>query len=78
MNICSTCGLNFVSVPSFDDHRVGTHDYTYAEGIRQDPPVEDGRRCLDLDEMEQAGWHQDRYGRWKSPIEHPELARVQL
>lgn len=78
MNECPTCGLDFESVASFDDHRVGTHDYTLAEGLRRDPPVEDGRRCLDRDEMEQAGWRHDRYGRWKSPIEHPELARVKL
>jgi hypothetical protein len=29
-----------------------------------DPPVEDGRRCLDAKELRAAGMELDRYGRW--------------
>lgn len=78
MNVCPTCGLDFSTVAAFDDHRIGTFDYTFQQGVRREPPVFDGRRCLDLEEMEQAGWRTDRYGRWKSPIEHPAVERVQL
>lgn len=78
MNVCTTCWLDFSTVPSFDDHRVGVHDYTLAEGLRRDPPVENGRRCLTLDEMQNAGWQQDRHGRWASPTRHLALDRVEL
>lgn len=78
MNICTTCGLDFADENSFDDHRVGNHDYLYLEGLRMEPPREDGRRCLGLDEIEAAGWRHDRYGRWKSPAAHPLMARVAL
>lgn len=72
------CGLDFSTVPSFDDHRVGVHDYTFAEGLHREPPVFDGRRCLDADEMEKAEWRQDRYGRWASPTKHLALERIEL
>ena len=78
MNLCRSCKRDFATPESFDDHRVGTHDYTFAEGLYHDPPVEDGRRCLDPDDMTLRGWRLDRYGRWLSPIEHPILERVQL
>jgi hypothetical protein len=78
MNICPTCGLDFSSVAAFDDHRVGTHDYTYSEGVAMDPMREDGRRCLHLDEMKSQGWRRDRWDRWQSPIEHPSIERVTL
>ena len=50
MNQCA-CGLDFGSVDAFDAHRVGTHEYTFDEGVMKDPSVEDGRRCLSLDEL---------------------------
>ena len=65
MNLCSPCGLDFATVPDFDSHRVGVHAYTYHEGLKFDPPVEDGRRCLTLDEMKAAGWTQNSHGRWR-------------
>lgn len=80
MNECSACGLDFATVPSFDDHRVGTFDYTYLEGLRLTPPQEDGRRCLNVEEMEEQGWRKNRFGRWLSPnsVSEPLLARVRL
>lgn len=80
MNECRSCGLDFSTVPAFDEHRVGTHDYTLAEGMRREPPVYDGRRCLDESEMRDAGWSRDRWGRWKLPADRePHLVeRVSL
>lgn len=82
MNICSTitggCGRDFLTVEAFDEHRVGTFDYTFAEGMGRDPSVDDGRRCLDLEEMEAAGWTQDRSDRWRRPAGEPVLTRVEL
>lgn len=67
MNQCGPCGLDFTGVRDFDSHRVGTHDYTLIEGMRREPPVYDGRRCLTVAEIEENGWSQDRYGRWQHP-----------
>jgi len=65
LNLCSVCGLDFTSVRDFDSHRVGVHAYTYAQGLKLDPPVEDGRRCLDKEEMYSTGWAHDVHGRWR-------------
>jgi hypothetical protein len=80
VNLCRSCGLDFGSVAAFDEHRVGEHDYTAAEGMRMEPPRYDGRRCLHPSEMEAAGWHLDRYGRWRLPagLEPKLLDRVEL
>ena len=43
---CTACGLVFNSDGGFDAHRVGKHAYTFLEGMRMEPPREDGRRCL--------------------------------
>lgn len=51
MNLCRECGEDFSGVSGFDAHRVGKHEYTYAEGLRRDPIKEDGRRCLSTEEM---------------------------
>lgn len=51
LNQCSVCGLDFTGVEYFDQHRVGKHEYTFVEGLRMDPPREDGRRCLDEGEL---------------------------
>jgi hypothetical protein len=50
-NLCTTCGKDFGSVGAFDAHRVGKHEYLFAEGLKMNPPREDGRRCLDTEEM---------------------------
>lgn len=65
MNLCSMCGEDFTGVSDFDSHRVGVHAYTYSEGLKRDPMVEDGRRCLTIQEMYEKGWAHDRYGRWR-------------
>jgi hypothetical protein len=71
MNACASCGQDFGSVELFDRHRVGRHAYSFAEGFELDPPREDGRRCLDPQEMETAGWRLDRRGRWTDPARNP-------
>lgn len=69
MNRCTACGEDFGSVELFDRHRVGRHAYSFAEGFELG--LEDGRRCLDLSEMEGAGWRLDRRGRWTDPARNP-------
>ena len=67
-NGCSGCGQDFTSTLLFDAHRVGRYHYTLEQGLRLDPPREDGRRCLDVDEMTAKGWAQDDRGRWTDPV----------
>jgi hypothetical protein len=71
VNLCSSCGLDFGSVDLFDRHRVGVHAYSFAEGFALDPPREDGRHCLDVNEMAKAGWRLNRRGRWFDPARDP-------
>ena len=71
MNVCRHCRQVFGSVELFDRHRVGRHAYTFAEGMEMRPPVEDGRRCLDVEEMEKAGWRLNGRGRWFDPARDP-------
>lgn len=78
MNLCRTCGLDFISLSAFDQHRVGDHDYTFAEGIKREPPDYNGRRCLDISELQDIDWRQDRHGRWRSPVRETILERVSL
>jgi hypothetical protein len=66
-NLCGACGEDFCSVRAFDDHRVGHHAYTYSEGVRMQPMREDGRRCLDADELAALGYRRDEAGAWFSP-----------
>lgn len=49
---------------AFDRHRVGKHEYTYAEGLKLEPPREDGRRCMTVDEMQATGMELNGRGRW--------------
>jgi hypothetical protein len=65
---CSGCRQDFTSLALFDRHRVGTYEYTLEQGLKLDPPQEDGRRCLDTDEMKEKGWEQDDRGRWIDPV----------
>jgi hypothetical protein len=64
LNLCRSCGCDFASVSTFDRHRVGSFVYTFSEGLELVPPHEDGRRCLDADEMIEAGMAPDVRGRW--------------
>lgn len=67
MNVCGACGLDFGSTSAFDKHRVGVHAYTLTQGLKMDPPREDGRHCLTTHELEAAGWAQDAHSRWRMP-----------
>ena len=69
LNYCNTCGKDFKSVSAFDQHRTGTYEYDYSKGLRMDPPREDGRRCMTADEMQQKGMEQDKFGRWRKPLD---------
>jgi hypothetical protein len=64
LNLFRSCDCDFASVAAFDRHRAGSHVYTLAEGLELDPPQENGRRCLDADEMLSAGMAPDVRGRW--------------
>jgi hypothetical protein len=69
LNACGACGEDFNSLKLFDWHRVGVHAYTISEALRMHPPREDGRRCLDTDEMRERGWCRNQRGRWIDPVE---------
>jgi hypothetical protein len=74
VNLCRACGEDFDSIAAFDAHRVGKYEYVWT------PEQEDGRRCLDTEELEQAGWRRDRWRRWRLPagLEPKLLERVRL
>jgi hypothetical protein len=38
LNYCRACNTDFAALEAFDLHRVGTHAYTFGEGIRQTHP----------------------------------------
>jgi hypothetical protein len=76
VNLCRACRHDFASVKAFDRHRIGRHDYTLADGFRRDPPVEHGRRCLDVDEIRAAGMELDRRGRWQLVAEADHVRQV--
>jgi hypothetical protein len=62
--LCRACGLDFGSVSAIDAHRVGKHAYTFREGLDMEPLREDGRRCLDPDELEAHGLVLNSRGGW--------------
>ncbi len=75
MNICSACGEDFGSLSAFDAHRLGKYPQTgpseYLERLRlgltdADWTPDQGRRCLEPEEMLSKDWHQDRNGRWRT------------
>jgi hypothetical protein len=63
-NLCRSCNCDFGSVTAFDRHRIGKHDYTFLEGMRMEPAREDGRRCMDVEELEASGFVRNSRGRW--------------
>jgi hypothetical protein len=67
-NGCTGCGQDFTSTLLFDTHRLGRYEYTLEQGLRLDPPRDDGRRCLDVEEMEAKGWELNDRGRWVDPV----------
>ena len=66
---CGACGEDFSGDGMFDRHRVGVHAYSYSEGARMEPPREDGRRCLGVEEMRARGWRLNERGQWLDPVE---------
>jgi hypothetical protein len=68
LNLCRACGSDFTSVRLFDAHRIGRHEYSWSREL------EDGRRCLDIEEMHERGWEQEQNSRWFDP-KHVERAR---
>jgi hypothetical protein len=58
VNLCRNCGEDFGSVQAFDAHRVGTHAYLWSL------ERQDGRRCLDIEEMEARGFVRNARGGW--------------
>jgi hypothetical protein len=71
-----SCGVDFASVVAFDRHRVGVHEYTHSEGLRLDPPREDGRRCLYREELADVGLELDQAGRWCVPLREADRVRL--
>jgi hypothetical protein len=74
MNYCRACREDFASLSAFDGHRTGTNTHTFREGLERGR--EDGRRCLDPDELTAMGWHQDSSGRWKLPLSEAQRQRL--
>ena len=68
LNGCTGCGNDFASTLLFDAHRTGVYAYSLEQGLRLDPPREDGRRCLGVDEMTATGWKLNDRGRWVDPV----------
>lgn len=77
LNLCRSCGEDFGGVELFDRHRVGNHTYTFGEGLRMDPPREDGRRCLDPGEMRELGWALNARDRWVDPARALRAAQIE-
>jgi hypothetical protein len=65
----AACGEDFTSLELFDAHHVGDHALDW-------PEHEDGRRCLDVDEMTERGWLQDVLGRWLNPARSERAERA--
>jgi hypothetical protein len=76
MNVCRSCREDFGSVSAFDRHRVGRHTYTFREKLELGR--ENGRRCLDTDELEAVGMALDARGRWviTADIERARTLRI--
>jgi hypothetical protein len=74
VNYCRACREDFASLSAFDAHRTGKHTHTFREGLERGR--ENGRRCLDPDELEAMGWHQDGQGRWKLPLSEAQAQRL--
>lgn len=54
---CTVCHETFTGSVSGDKHSVGKH------GVREGP---DRRRCRTVEEMQEAGMVQNKYGWWKA------------
>lgn len=70
-NLCRSCEEDFSSVKAFERHRVGAHDLNY-------PEHENGRRCMDEEELLEAGYERDERGRWRIAPRDGERERLAL
>lgn len=70
-NLCRSCEEDFSSVSAFERHRVGAHDLNY-------PEHENGRRCMDEEELLEAGYERDERGRWRIALREGERDRLVL
>jgi hypothetical protein len=68
-NLCRSCEADFSSVSAFERHRVGAHDLDY-------PEHETGRRCMDEEEMLEAGMERDQRGRWRTALREGDRERL--
>ena len=59
-NGCGACRADLTSLRLFEAHRIGDHALDFSEH-------ENGRRCLDAEEMLARGWERDAKGRWHDP-----------
>jgi hypothetical protein len=57
MDLCAACNTQFCGTSAFDKHRTGEHALDF-------PEHENGRRCMDEEEMREAGLDLDARGRW--------------
>jgi len=60
-NICISCGLDFKSTSSFDQHRTG------------EPSK---RRCLTVKELKALGFEPDEKGKWRVPMPQEYLSKL--
>jgi hypothetical protein len=60
LHFCRGCGSDFSSLKNFDRHRTGNHALNW-------PAHENGRRCLDTEELRELGFALDARGRWHDP-----------
>jgi hypothetical protein len=61
-NFCRLCGRDFSSVQNFDAHQLGK-----GQQHRWSPEHEDGFRCMNDEELGQAGFELNEHGRWHRP-----------
>jgi hypothetical protein len=54
LNECAACGEDFASLRAFDLHVLSK-------------PAEPIFDCMQIGQMQQAGWSRDNRGRWSSP-----------
>lgn len=71
-NFCRSCGRDFSSVKNFDKHRIGKHEYDFDW---RDETKQDGRRCLNEDELREIGLVPNTKGRWHDPEDVESAAR---
>jgi hypothetical protein len=81
MNECSSCGRDYGSLRAFDAHRLGQYPQRgpseYVGPVEGWTP-EKGRRCMTTEELEEAGFIRNAYGRVTLPGAFLESAATDL